>query len=467
MINRPWSRRALLRGLGGAAIALPQLECMPAARAGTPDAGRLLVVFGGFSTGVDGHTGANLVVPASSSFSLTDVTQPLAAVQSHVSLVSGLSIPVGAVDQPMPPGGRFGGVDSFHHHVNPLLTGAAQVGGGFTTTVTSPSIDQIAAEHLGVGARFPSLTLQAQPMAYADQTAEKRTPSFRSGPGGVSPVQAVTNPRVLFRNLTSVLMPEDGLAAAERTDAVARRLSALDLVDRSMGGLVQKLGRRDQLRLKEHLAHVRALELRLDADPIPEGGSCTSGAEPAVTPVDADLQWSGEVGRSQQMVELIRLAFACDLTRVVALMVTPFQSELNLQPAFGSPHSFHGAHHSGQPSDVEGALRWHIQLFADLVSDLATPDATGAIPLDDTAAVFIMEGGFSRSPQLIDGSGGDSHSTEHMAMLVAGRAGGLRPGRHMAAPGVHPGRVLLTAARATGVPITQFGDLTGELPELF
>ena len=461
------SRRALLRGLGGAALALPMLECMPRAHAVAGGPGRLVVMFGGFSTSVDGHSGPNQVVPSTSSFTLTSATAPLLPVQSDISLVSGLSIPVAGADGLAPPGGRLGGVDSFHFHVNPLLAASSQVGDGFNTRVTSPSIDQLAAPHLGVGTRFASLTLRAQPVPYTSNTAEMITPSFRQTSDGVQPVQPSTNPRVLFRSLTSLLVPEDSLAAAERADALARRRSVLDLVDRRMSGLLPRMSRTDQTRLDQHFTLLRELEQRLDSSLVNEGGACVSGLEPVPPRISYDQRWSGEVERAQQMVALVRLAFACDLTRVVALMVTPFRSDLNLQHAFSRPHTLHFAHHNGTNNDTKDAIAWHMQAFADLVAGLQDDDGQGGRLLDNTAAVFMMEGGFSRHPTTNAGFDRTAHSTEHMAMLVAGQAGGLNPGRHIQIDGVHPGRVLLTAARAAGAPLTQFGDVSGEVSELF
>jgi hypothetical protein len=55
-----------------------------------------------------------------------------------------------------------------------------------------------------------------------------------------------------------------------------------------------------------------------------------------------------------------------------------------------------------------------------------------------------------------------------MACLIAGRAGGLKPGKHVAAPGKHPAQVVLSAMNAVGVGGNALGDeVTGNIPELF
>jgi hypothetical protein len=49
----------------------------------------------------------------------------------------------------------------------------------------------------------------------------------------------------------------------------------------------------------------------------------------------------------------------------------------------------------------------------------------------------------------------------------AGRAGGLAPGRHVAATGAHPARVLISAMQAAGHTGDSLGEVTGNLPQLF
>ena len=66
---KPLSRRALLRGLAGTALALPLLEAMGSRITTVTTPRRYVLVFGGFSLGTDGATGGaggaagNLVLP--------------------------------------------------------------------------------------------------------------------------------------------------------------------------------------------------------------------------------------------------------------------------------------------------------------------------------------------------------------------------------------------------------------------
>ena len=54
-----------------------------------------------------------------------------------------------------------------------------------------------------------------------------------------------------------------------------------------------------------------------------------------------------------------------------------------------------------------------------------------------------------------------------MVLLVGGRAGGLMPGRHIAADSAHPGQVLISAMQAAGYAGDTLGEVNGNFPALF
>ena len=89
----------------------------------------------------------------------------------------------------------------------------------------------------------------------------------------------------------------------------------------------------------------------------------------------------------------------------------------------------------------------------------------GGSLLDSCAMVFLIEGGFRSGTGSVPG--GQSHTTENMACLVAGGAGGLRQGEHVVAPdGSHPANVLVTLMNAVGVSTSALGDVQGTIPGL-
>jgi hypothetical protein len=163
--------------------------------------------------------------------------------------------------------------------------------------------------------------------------------------------------------------------------------------------------------------------------------------------------------------DLIHMAFVCDLTRSVSLMYTMFQSYLNSFPITGSPYDTHELGHSGAGTGtMSRMIAWHVDQFAYLVAKLRdAPEGTGSV-LDNAVLVLLHEGGHGYDP----GAAADNsaHSTENMACMIAGRAGGLQAGRHVVATGMHPGNVLVTAMEAVGVD-SDLGQVSGAIPELF
>jgi hypothetical protein len=115
---------------------------------------------------------------------------------------------------------------------------------------------------------------------------------------------------------------------------------------------------------------------------------------------------------------------------------------------------------------VSTTLGWHISHYAYLIDKLKrTPEGAGTV-LDNSAIIFMPEAG--HGVQLNDGvSVNQTHSVDKMVLLVAGRAGGLAPGRHIVKTGTHPGRVLVSAMQAVGHTGDTLGEVTGNVPELF
>ena len=83
--------------------------------------------------------------------------------------------------------------------------------------------------------------------------------------------------------------------------------------------------------------------------------------------------------------------------------------------------------------------------------------------LDRCGIVFVFEGGHGFDPE--SGEGPTAHSSENMAAIVAGRAGGLMPLGHIVAPDEHPTRCIVSAMNAVGVP-GGLGDVPSGLPDL-
>jgi hypothetical protein len=116
---------------------------------------------------------------------------------------------------------------------------------------------------------------------------------------------------------------------------------------------------------------------------------------------------------------------------------------------------------------VSLCLQWHIRHYAYLIDKLrSSPEGAGTV-LDNSAIIFMPEAGHGRHLNTPSDTAPKTHSVEEMVLLVAGRAGGLKPGRHIPTSGAHPAQCLLSAMRAVGFAGDTFGEVSGHLPELF
>ena len=487
----PITRRAMLRGAGGAAISLPVLDLM-FDRRGTARAQsaalpkRYIVCFGGQSLGGDGDPLHNDYVPntVGRNYDLKSALAPLAAVQGEVSVVSGLSIPT-ANGGAVPAGGRR---DDFHvSSLSPLLSGVRSPA---STASAGPTSDQIVAAAIAGPTPFRSLAYRIQAEWYLGVSAPygRDAMSYKANPSGGNPlvIAPVVSPRAAFDALfTNFTPPNDAAAAARQAFLLRSRKSVLDLVGRRLQTLVTepRLGSADQQRLQRHFDEVRDLERQISSVAPPTTSTCGRPADPGADPavggaqgVDAagnntygtNLGYGGEEQRAKIFCDLVHMAVTCDLSRVATLMFTMFQSHLNMYPLTGQRCDLHELGHNGDPASkgtlaVSKAIAWHMKHFAYLLAKLRdTPEGSGKV-IDNCAIVFLHEGGHGRDTATATNN--STHSTENMACLIAGRAGGLKPGQHVAAAGKHPANVLITAMNAVGVP-GNLGEVVGGIPTL-
>lgn len=481
-------RRSFLKGLGGLTVGLPLLEVMldgknAWAQAAPPK--RYIVFFNGQSLGADGDATPSQVIPniVGANYDLKSGLAPLAAVKNDLSVVSGLKIPTAFESGGMVPAG--GRRDDFHvSSLSPLLSGVRSNAGSSSAGETS---DQKVVAFLAGATPFKSLVYRVQADWYLSVSAPygRDMISYKiDTTNRLVPIPPQTSPRQAFQALFGNFTPpgtDPAAAAAIDFDKRSRR-SVLDLVLGDANRMMPKLGTKDRQRMQQHLDEIRQLETRISAIPPPQTGVCQKpmdpGADPGVgapqgTDANGDntytqnLGYSGEEQRATVFIDLIKMAMACDLTRVASLQMTMFQSHLNMYQLTGQPTDCHELGHGGVPggkvAQAKG-IAWHMKHFADLVQKFKdTPEAGGTM-LDNTAIVSLWEGGHGFDP------GGNkqnsTHSTENMMCLVAGRAGGLKPGRHIVAAGKHPAHVLVSAMKAVGGTANALGEVTGDVPEL-
>ncbi len=482
------SRRSLLRGTAGFAMALPALEIMSSpARAGAGIPNRYFLGFAGTSTGFPTFE-YDLLKPdaTGTGYDVKRALQPLTdlGIRDDVSVVSDLEIPWGE-EGSIPAGGRHIGWHA--HSTAPLISGVRSIDGG-NEAANGATSEVIAAGVLGGDTVHAYLNYRVQAAYYRGSNGDggnRGRITYREEGGSIIPVDPIQSPRLAYESLFTGFVPPDPAEAAAALAALRRRRSAVDLVLEDAQTLMTKLGSADRVRMERHFDELRDLERRLDEVSTPTEGACEMLPDPGEDPPiggsvdngDTDGYASGgaysdEETRANVMTDLIAMAFTCDLSRSGSIMYTMAQCFLNANPLFGAPSDIHELGHYGVGGGETGlnavsdGVAWHVHHWGRLVQKLRdTQELDGSSILDHTAMVLVFEGGHGYDPE--SGDALSVHSSENMAVLIAGRAGGLNPmgGQHVSRPGGHPTQVVNTALRAVGVE-QDLGEVSGVIDEL-
>jgi hypothetical protein len=484
-------RRSLLRMAGGAAAALPMLELTHGTRltragGGTGIPTRYLFIYCGVSSGRSGSGQMTVPTTIGGGYDLPRSLAPLGTgtlpwgrgtgygVQDEVSVVSGLTIPwADAVGQTPPPGGRS---PEFHYNtVGPLVSGV-RGNAERTNHARGPSSDQILAPHLATP-DHRHLVYRVQPVRYIGGNGGEGDSGRISWLGDDDPVESNMSPRLAFESLFSTFVPPDDAGAQA---ALHRRRKILAMLQARSEGLLPRLSAADRERVEKHHEEIVALADRVnminDITAV-----CTPPTDPGEDPpIGADhvdngdgLEYIETSGYSQEdlraeiMFDLIHMAFACDLSRIATIRMTFDQCFMNMLPLVGAASDAHELSHGSQTfENFADGVGWHVKHFARVVARLRdSTEVDGTSMLDHTAVVFVFEGGYGYDPEA--GQDESTHSSENMVAMVAGRVGGLVPGRHISAPGTHVSSVTLSAMQATGAPVDALGDVTDPVPQLF
>jgi hypothetical protein len=493
------SRRSLLRG-AGTALSLPLLEAMfeknvYAQVATVPK--RFVFVYCGIppvGEEVDKATGKppQFVLPdapGALNAALKVGLEPLEmlGLKADTSVISGLRIPRTGSGN----GRRFGS-NGFHYEtMGPLVSGVSDLTDNFSRYALGPSCDWLLADKIGMATRFPSLVYCVQAAEHSGYTLD--TISFRPRPNRNVQYDPPTlrndpivSPRVGFDQLfTGFVPPTAGQPPPPPDPALLTRKDILGRVQKAYTRLQPKLGTADRQRLDQHIDNVRMLEQRVNATgmpgTVPTTSSCKAPTRPGVDPAPAG-GYASEDTRAANMVDLIHMALACDLSRVVSLELTSSMSGIVLPTSLGityrnwdgsplKPPPLHEATHGqGNNLSVAECIRWHMKHVAALAKKLKdTPDATGNM-LDNTAIVFVMEAGLGNTSLSGSSVVGERppHTSEGMsALVVGGKSLGMKLGQHIVTAGLHPAAVSLTAMRAVGgSQMSALGEITAEIPGL-
>lgn len=445
-MNNLWRipRRTFLRGMG-TAMALPFLESMAPARAGTQTKPlRMAFVYVPNGVNMSDWTPAGEGTFQSLG-ALPKILEPLSGLEGDFQLISGLAHRK-ADPNGDGPGDHARASATFLTGVQARKTAAVDIHCGV-------SVDQVAAEVVGSQTRLASLELgcdkgqQAGSCDSGYSCAYQFNLAWRTP---TTPLPPEVDPRLVFERLFS--NGKAGESKESRARRSANHQSILDFVLQDAKQLRSKLGRTDQRKLDEYMSSVREIEQRIEQAekftvPTPEY------ERPASIPADYKEHM-------RVMFDLLALAFQTDSTRVASFMVAHDGSNRSY-PSIGVGDGHHDlSHHGGNEEKKQKIVainRFHMEQFAYFITRLKqSRDGEGSL-LDNSMIVY--------------GSGiadGNAHSHSDLPVLLAGRGGGtLQAGRHVRVAGETPmSNLYLSLLDRMGAKEQRFGDSTGTLTQL-
>ncbi len=347
-------------------------------------------------------------------YTLTPCLAPLARLRDDIQIVSGLDNP----------NGQARGAGNGHmRSMSALVSGEKYTGLG----AGGPSIDQLVAGRTGGNSRFPSLQIGVCRESFG--TSIQRNMSWGAKDRALPPEVI---PQQLFDRLFGTI--DEGWKNRKR--------SILDGVREQASRLQGRLGREDSRRIDEYLTAIFDMERTIadfPADYARNVEEPEAGGDPLDYPRIAKLQ-----------SDLLVHAFAANQTRVASYMLTKCQGLTRfpwLGLSFARHHEYShlgGPHRQRQQEVMRDICRWHVEEFAYLAAKLKnTPEGAGSL-LDNCALLFVHEHAEA-----------NTHKNSGGAVIVAGRAGRLRPGRHTRVAGTF-GDLYRAVAAEVGAPLERF-----------
>ena len=431
----PMSRRKFLQGVmatSAVSIALPALEAF------TNTGARAFAAGNAFPKRFGLFTWGNGIFPAlwtpersGAEWELSPHLMPFANVKEKFSVVTGMEVKLpNLIAHSSGPCGFLSGGP---------LSGSNREGDSDFPVFDLPSIDRIIANEIGNDTRFRSVEVAVEPGS--------RGLSYNSA-DSLNPPEA--NPVAIFDRLFGAGFRAPGEEPIIDPKLALRR-SVLDAVLGDANKLRQRLGVNDQARLDQHLTGIRELELRIariESDP-PSLAACVRPEEPR-TPAMVDGRHNMRE-RSRILSDLMVMAYACDLTRVINYTYSDLLSN-NLYPGINSGH--HQLTHD-EPGDMPQAKAITYSIMEDFAYFLealnAVPEGDGTL-LDNTVILGTSDVSYART-----------HQIDEYPIVLAGSAGGaLKTGIHYRSETKeNASYVPFSVLRALGVQVASYGKDEG------
>ncbi|MEL6111122.1 MAG: DUF1552 domain-containing protein, partial [Planctomycetota bacterium] len=429
-------RRAMLRGIAGASLALPVLEAMgEEVHQKTPRRFCALYTANGMSLPKESN-GINewnwFPSVEGREFRFNQSTKPLEPFRDHVSFLGGLYHPNGPKADP-------------HTCSDMWLTGAP-LHDPKPGSYNSVGLDQVIAHHTKQHCRQPSLVLSID----AGVGFLSRTGTIAYNLNG-KPIPAENHPRRVFDRL----FREDTQSLEAKREHLRRRLKLVDAVLENAKTLGNRLGKADRQNMDQYLTSLNEIESRLIASEkwidVPVKPQDYSHLNLDVSQEDEPADYY------RNMFDLIALAFDADITRSVAFMLNR-EDGMGISDTFplklGLTRTHHNLSHAG---DKDGQLEFakYDRFLSERVSEFlhrlqGYSDNDGTV-LDNSIVLF--------------GSGASTtHWPKNLPTLLAGGSNmGLRHGTYWRDGETRMSNVYLSILRSMQIDVDGFADSTGTL----
>jgi hypothetical protein len=421
----------------GTAIALPPLDAMIPARTAlaqtaanpTPHLGFIYFPHGAIMNQWTPKT-------EGSTFELSPILKPLAPFQKQLTVVSGLA------NRPA--------VSPAVHAITPGTWLSCVHPRASQDPYGGPTVDQIAAQHIGQDTPFPSLEVATEVhggggscdrdfgCSYAG-TISFRTPS--------NPLPMENDPRKLFQRMFG-----QGDTPEERKRISKQYSSVLDLVSREAADLQRSLGPQDRAMVNDYLDTVREIERRVEKMDARDLSHVNIPDTPGGIPPTFEQHIN-------LLFDLMAVAYQANMTRVFSFMVAAEVSGLTYNQ-IGVSDAFHPlSHHNNEQAKMDKLVKiqtYHTDIFAKFLTKLQKmPDGDGTM-LDHS---LILYGS--------NMSNSNAHNHDPLPTALVGGWKSVKGGQHLKYPDQTPlANLLLTILDRAGVPEEKFGDSSGKFKEV-
>lgn len=434
-MRTPLGRRSVLRGAAGVAIGLPLLEAMHTRSAHAAAIKRFVFFYHPNGVCRDTWTPTG----TESDFTLPFALEPLEALKSKLVVFQGVNMESARKN---PGNGHNVGITNLLT-ARKFILEQENMGFGAKGWGADASIDQVIATRLGPVTKFSSLQFGVQTFKQYGASAY----SFISYSGPKMPLPNENDPVVMFNRVFAGV----GGSSASQAERIAKRKSVLDSVTEDFRQLSGRLGAQDKGKVDAHLAKVREIERRLTL----VGPTSAACKRPTVSNPAGGVNLNANypaIGKMQ--MDLLAMAFACDLTRVATLQWACAQSDVNYAWAM-APKNHHVTSHNTDEESIrllKLIQRWLMGQLAYLgqaLDDAKEDGKEGATSILDSTALL------SGSEVAV----GNTHTFVDMPFLLLGGCGGaIRTGRFMRYTNATHADLYVSMLNAMGLPATTFGE---------